>query len=170
MEVIMRSSYNRVNAVNYAIKYALKPNPNYRYFSLQYTGGDCSNFISQCLLAGGVPMNSTWWYKKGNPLNTNGDTWSLQWSVAYSLYLYLTRNAKLNLPGPKGTETVNKQILEIGDLLYFEDYKGNIFHSAIITSKANENLLVSQHSFEALNIPYQKSWEAAKIHFLKISY
>jgi hypothetical protein len=170
MEVSMENQYKRINAVHYALKYALKPNPNYRYFSLTNTGGDCSNFISQCLLAGGVSMNSTWWYKKGNPLNTNGDTWSFQWSIAGSLYFYLRKNEKFNLPGPKGTEIVDKQILEIGDLIYFEDNKGNIFHSAIITSTGNEAILISQHSFEALNIPYQKSWEATKLHFLKISF
>jgi hypothetical protein len=166
----MENRYNRVNAVNYALKYALKPNPNYRYFSLDNTGGDCSNFVSQSLFAGGIPMNSFWWYRRSNPLSTRDDTWSFKWTIASSLYSYLKNNDRLKLPGPKGSETLRKELLQIGDLIYFEDDKGNIFHSAVITSLANENLLVSQHSFEAINIPYNKSWKAAKVHFLKISY
>lgn len=52
--------------------------------------------------------------------------------------------------------------------MFFEDDKGKIFHSAIITNIANGYPFISQHSFEALNIPYENTWYASKIHFLKI--
>ena len=48
---------------------------------------NCTNFISQCLHAGGAPMRgypnrgSGWWLQNKN--------WSYSWAVAHSLRLYL---------------------------------------------------------------------------------
>ena len=39
--------HNRLNAVNYAKKWALSRNPDFYNFDL--LGGDCTNFISQCI-------------------------------------------------------------------------------------------------------------------------
>ena len=41
---------------NYAKSYWNKRNNKYNY----YDGNNCANFVSQCLVAGGVPTNSTW--------------------------------------------------------------------------------------------------------------
>ncbi len=160
------SSYSRNLAVNYAIKYALTPNPNYKYFSIYQTiGGDCTNFTSQCLHAGGAPMvfsgKNTWWY------NAKTNRWSVSWTVAGSLYWYLKINAEKNLYGIKGTEVPSLSSLEIGDLIFYRNNKGAIAHSAIITSFYNGRPFISQHTFNALNITYVKDW-ASKMHFIKI--
>ena len=47
--------YNRKKAVEYALKWALDRNP--RYLDYDDLGGDCTNFISQCLYAGIEEMN-----------------------------------------------------------------------------------------------------------------
>lgn len=44
-------SYNSQLAYNYAKTWALSRNPNYYDYSNE--GGDCANFVSQCLIAGG---------------------------------------------------------------------------------------------------------------------
>ena len=49
--------YTRLAAVNYAVRWALSRNPAFENFSGQGHGGDCTNFISQCLYAGGWTMN-----------------------------------------------------------------------------------------------------------------
>lgn len=173
MYLFRQNQYNRNNAVAYAIKYALKPNKSYRYFPLvNDRSGDCANFISQCLKAGGAPMNfsrqNPWWYKR-NSINSKNDTWSISWTVANSLYWYLKVNQKSNFYGPKGLEVRNISELELGDLIFFQDNKGSVFHSAIVTSFSSNRPLISHHSFEALNIPYSSSWPASKLRFLKIS-
>lgn len=173
MYLFRQNQYSRSDAVKYAITYALKPNPAYRYFPLiNDSSGDCANFLSQCLYAGGAPMSfnshNSWWYKH-NAISRNNDTWSISWTVAHSLYWYLKINQESNSPGVKGLEVPNASALELGDLMFFEDNKGNIFHSAIVTSFLYNQPLISHHSFEALNIPYQRSWPASKLHFLKIS-
>lgn len=163
MDIYRANQYQRINAVNYAIKYALSPNPAYKYFKIvNNTSGDCSNFISQCLYAGNAPMNHTWWY------NTKVHSWSIPWAVANSLYWYLKTNQANKSPGVKGLEVKDKKLLELGDLIFYEDYKRVIFHSAIITGFNGSEPLVSQHSEEALNIPYKSPYESFRIHFLKI--
>ncbi|MFL0197144.1 amidase domain-containing protein [Clostridium sp. WILCCON 0269] len=164
------SSYLRTNAVNYAINYAIVPNPAYRYFSVYGNdGGDCTNFTSQCLKAGGAPMVFTdknpWWYK--NNLKSSGDSWSVSWSVAGSLYWYLKINAEEKSQGLKGMEVPSVSMLELGDIIFYENARGRIAHSAIITSFYNDHPLISQHTPNSLNISHIKKW-AAKTHFIKI--
>ena len=61
------SPYNRDMAILYAEWWALRRNPQYLDFS--NFGGDCTNFCSQVLYAGGCRMNYTrtygWYYKNG---------------------------------------------------------------------------------------------------------
>jgi hypothetical protein len=159
----LSNNYSRISAANYAIKYALKPNSKYRYFSPSGNiGGDCTNFISQCLIAGGAAMvynSHPWWY--------NSKACSLSWSVANSFYKCITERAKLQLPGLKGIEVLNFRRLELGDLILYEDSKGTIYHSAIITSFNFDTPLVSQHTYNAANVSPIKS-KARKMHFIKI--
>jgi len=175
MEFFRMAQYSRINAVKYARTYALFPNPNFKYFPLinnDYSG-DCANFISQCLLAGGAPMlynaSYPWWYNKANTISTKDDTWSVSWSVANSLYWLLKNNYQSKSSGIKGVEVPDISLLELGDLMFFEDNNGHIFHSAIITSFRYSQPLISHHSFRALDIFYKNTWHANRIHFLKIS-
>ena len=48
------TSYNRNAAVSYAKKYCSNYNPNYRNYNPD--GGDCANFFSQSLIAGGFNL------------------------------------------------------------------------------------------------------------------
>jgi cell wall-associated NlpC family hydrolase len=173
-----QNAYNRESAVNYAVKYALTPNSEYRYFPLiKDNSGDCANFVSQCLKAGGATMShnpgSMWWYDNHGTLNKKDDTWSVSWTVAHSLYWYLKTNKSIYSGGLKGFEVNDLNRLQLGDVVFYEDYKSIIFHSAIITSFINVNEtrepLISQHSFERLNIGYKKSYPYKRVHFLKIS-
>ena len=46
--------YNRENARAYALQYATTRNPEYPYY-----GSNCMNFVSQCMHAGGIPIDYT---------------------------------------------------------------------------------------------------------------
>ena len=52
-------SYNVANAIAYADRYCI--NYNSAYNSYKGRGGDCANFVSQCLYNGGFPQDSTWY-------------------------------------------------------------------------------------------------------------
>jgi hypothetical protein len=45
--------YNRVKAIRYALTYCMRCNPDFHYY---WERGDCTNFVSQALWAGGWPM------------------------------------------------------------------------------------------------------------------
>ena len=63
--MIITKPYNRVRAVEYARRWALSRNP--LFFDFTGGGGNCTNFVSQSLLAGALVMDSTetfgWYYE-----------------------------------------------------------------------------------------------------------
>ena len=61
-------NYNPDKAIAYADKWATSRNPEYR----QYPGVDCCNFVSQCLYAGGMPKNSSWYPGSYDWINCTG--------------------------------------------------------------------------------------------------
>ena len=61
-------SYNVDKAIAYADKWATSRNPEYK----QYPGVDCCNFVSQCLYAGGMPKNKSWYPASYAWINCSG--------------------------------------------------------------------------------------------------
>jgi hypothetical protein len=161
--------YNRDAAVRYALQYALNPNPAYIF----YRGDDCTNFISQCLRAGGAQNDyhptHPWWY-------SNGRT-SICWAVAHSLYWYIRICSEQNRFGIKAlTYTLNnpndyahaiKGKVVPGDLIQYSDAQGRIRHSTIITAfDAAGEPLVSQHTFEGRNVSWRKPFAQSIFHHI----
>ena len=61
-------NYSPDKAIAYADKWATSRNPAYK----QYPGVDCCNFVSQCLYAGGMPKNSSWYPASYAWINCSG--------------------------------------------------------------------------------------------------
>lgn len=168
------TKYNNDRAVRYALTYALKPNPEFSFFpGRDDGGGDCTNFMSQCLKAGGAPFafdSSPWWYSRKS-INPKNDKWSVSWAVAHSLYWTLKVRNQSKLAGLKAREVKDMQQLELGDIIQYEDKNGVIYHSAMVTAFANEKgakvPLITQHSINGVNITCYKE-KAKKMHFMKI--
>ncbi len=150
--------YDRDEAVNYATTYALKRNPN--FYSFDNLGGDCTNFVSQCVFAGAKIMNYTpiygWYYRK---LNDRSPSWS---GVEY-FYNFITNNDSF---GPLGY-LVDKNEVEVGDVIELGNSLGYFYHSAIVSSKINDEILVCAHTFDALNRPLN-SYFYSKIRYIHI--
>ncbi|MBQ7880272.1 MAG: amidase domain-containing protein [Clostridia bacterium] len=136
--------YNREKAVEYAKKYALKYNP--AYFHFDGIGGDCTNFISQCLLAGGGKMNYDkyygWFYIDKN---NRSPSWS---SVKY-LQRFLLSNLS---PGFK-TKVMPIDKLQLGDIIQIRQNPDTFNHTVIITKITNREIYVCAHSYDALDKP-----------------
>lgn len=90
------SGYNGQAAANYALRHWNNPNPNWCDYTNQ--GGDCTNFVSQCLLAGGWRQktgsycsSSSWFHNgKGKCWNTPSvKNYSCSWTQARDFYSYL---------------------------------------------------------------------------------
>lgn len=132
--------YRRADAVQYAAKWAHSRNP--KFYNFDNDGGDCTNFISQCLLAGGAFMNYTrdvgWYY------NSPTDR-AAAWSGVPYLYNFLTKNKGR---GPYALEAPI-QSLEVADIIQLGNGKGHWYHSLLITGFQDGVPLVSTHSFDA---------------------
>jgi hypothetical protein len=129
--------YNRLKAVQYAERWWNSYNPAYKKFHV-----DCTNFISQCLKAGGAPMRGYpnrrqgWWMQNGS--------WSYSWSVANSLRLYLSQSKT----GLKAIEVRNAADLQLGDVICY-DFQGDgrFDHTTIVTAKDAYGMpLVNAHT------------------------
>ena len=164
--------YNRTDAVNYALKYALVPNPKYPYFQ----GDDCTNFISQCLRSGGCENH----YHPTHPWWFDNDNWSICWSVAGSLYWYIrvcTEENDFGIRAHTFFQNTNaplrddiRGIIGLGDIIQYSQADGNIRHSTMITSFKNtwhgKEPLISQHSSNLVNVSWRKSFPIAIFHHI----
>ena len=138
------ATYNREAAVAYANQWWNSANPAYPYFEV-----DCTNFISQCLRAGGAPMRGYpdrsrgWWIQ--------GGSWSYSWSVAHSLRWYLETSNQ----GLRAERVYDPSELEIGDVIFY-DFAGDgrIDHSTIVTSMQNGVPYVNAHTSDSINRHY----------------
>lgn len=137
-----RFSYDRLAAVKYAERWWNSYNPAYRKFDV-----DCTNYISQCLYAGGAPMRGApnrgngWWYQGGN--------WSFSWAVAHSLRWYLSGSTQ----GLKGKEMQSASELIPGDVICYDfEGDGRWNHNTIVVAKDAYGMpLVNAHTSNSRN-------------------
>jgi|GEM_PF-573589 len=140
VQVYGASGYNAEKAVAYAEHYWNSANPAYPLFD-----DDCTNFISQCLHAGGIPMifsrdkTRGWWMRTGK-----NASWSFSWSVAHSLYLLLKSGAA----PMRAVQKNGPEELVPGDVICYDfDGDGRFQHNTIVVAKDAANMpLVNAHS------------------------
>ena len=136
--------YNREKAVKYALQYALYPNPDYYDFSM--LGGDCTNFVSQCIYAGGVLMNfnvNGWYY-------LNLANRAPAWSGVNEFWSFAINNKGVGVK----LAPCEKFDLQIGDVVQlFNGIK--FYHNLIVTDKFGDNIRVSAHDYNVKNVSLQ---------------
>ncbi|GCD84014.1 hypothetical protein PTHTG4_30790 [Parageobacillus thermoglucosidasius] len=129
--------YDRAKAVRYAETWWNSYNPAFPRFEV-----NCTNFVSQCVHAGGAPMTGYpnrakgWWCKNSN--------WSYSWAVAHSFRWYLSGTRV----GLQTMEVSSPEQLMAGDVICY-DFQGDgrFDHSTIVVAKdANGMPLVNAHT------------------------
>ena len=151
--------YNRQKVLEYANKWALSRNP--KYYDYEKIGGDCTNFISQCIYAGSEVMNYNSWYYK------NANNKSPSWTGVEFLYNFLTQNKSV---GPRGKEVSQNQI-QVGDLIQLSSNGEKFTHSLIVVGIGNVNYLsdiyIATHSYDALGRTVS-TYDFKKIRFVHV--
>lgn len=184
-------AYNGNNAAYYANKYATSPNSYYRYFE----GGDCTNFVSQCLRNGGLATTDT--KNKSLGINNESSSWYHQkyhvkkylfdwcyseyddWKISTTwirvshekkggagLYQYLS--AKSNVEKTKTTD-VSKIIskAKVGDVIQLASSTNALAgHSIIVTSKSKNDLKVAYHTSNKKNVSFKSMAKNYKCFYL----
>jgi cell wall-associated NlpC family hydrolase len=146
--------YSWPKAVAYAAKYWSSYNSAYPNYNP--CGGDCANFVSQCLRAGGETTDGTWYTHKGSgctgsSTRSGSTAWVNNWAL---------RNWTMNAHRGRSVSTIRQ--LGRGDIVNY-DWTGNgtFDHVAIITNSAS--MLVTAHNTNHYNVPWSMG---AKRHSL----
>ena len=155
--MILEKTYNRENAVAYARKYALVRNPI--FFTFEGIGGNCTNFVSQCILAGGCVMNFTpiygWYYLSVNRR-------SASWTGVDFFYDFMITNEGV---GPFGSE-ISLEDAKIGDVIQLSNGQ-NYYHTLIISEITENDVLVCANSVDSLDRPLS-TYSYASYRVIKI--
>ncbi|MCD8199527.1 MAG: leucine-rich repeat protein [Coriobacteriaceae bacterium] len=138
--------YNASAAVKYADRYALSYNKSYRNFNS--VGGDCANFVSQCLDAGGLNQvvgseyasPKVWYYKSG--------------SNCSSSWIYCP--TQVNFMSLVGTYVSNpgKKKITAGNPVYYKN--GGVWAHATICVGTNSagTPIIDAHNSDRYHVPY----------------
>lgn len=142
-------AYNRMAAVRYARRWAFQRNP--AFYNFDEIGGDCTNFVSQCVFAGSGVMNFSttlgWYY-------ISPEVRAPSWTSVQFFYEFITQNEGV---GPYGIDAPIEAV-EIGDVMQFA-YGGseNFTHTLLVVSVGRnpnpDNILLAAHTNDAFRRP-----------------
>ena len=128
-------------AASYARKWATSTNPKYGRMS-----NDCTNFVSQAMLAGGWKMekgwyrsDSNWWFTGNWPIAAS---WT--WGGAHNFSKFVQKSGR-------GSLAKHVRDLRIGDVLQMSFSGGHINHSMVVTKKTKSNFSLSYHTSDTLD-------------------
>lgn len=139
----MYIKYDRESAVEYARNWSLGRNPE--YYDYEKIGGDCTNFVSQCVYAGCGVMNynpeNGWYY-------INANEKSPSWTGVNFFYNFMTNNAGA---GPYGVDVPLSSTLP-GDVIQLGNNLDVYYHSLLLTeikrTPRGVRYMVSAHSMD----------------------
>ena len=144
--MLVETNYDRRAAVRYALDWAYARNP--RFYDFEDIGGDCTNFISQCLYAGCGVMNFTpetgWFYIDSNNR-------APAWTGVNFLREFLLTNPGVAVYA----EEAPFSELRRGDIIQLVNREGAFYHTVIISEifspAVSENIFVCAHSVDSRN-------------------
>lgn len=163
--MLIELPYMRERAVAYALRWALSRNPLFVDFA--GIGGDCTNFVSQCILAGSCVINETpdfgWYY-----FSTTDR--APAWTGVDFFYDFMTGTPSFSEQnggeGPYASEVPLAQA-DVGDVIQLANEQGEFYHTLLVTGFDRGTPLVSAHTNDARNRPLD-SYEYATLRCLHI--
>jgi hypothetical protein len=177
--------FNRNACKEYANKYCgvtwASKNPtkyNKKYFNFTGSGGNCTNYVSQCLgdkEGGTLPTDSNWHYvaqtQSGSAAWLNADGFKNYILFSGKGKVVKKANFQDSLKPLKNGTSVFKNLF-IGDLVSY-DKKNDIDHNAIITGFDSKGYpLINSHTVDRYQVPFDLGWGDKDIsfYFIHITY
>ena len=155
------TSYSGSSAATYARTYALSYNTNYPSYAL--SGGDCTNFVSQCLYAGGIPMNgsnsstgtynsTTKWYCICTVSEYHGNYEHREYAVTTSWIRVSDFNTYMTTVASSKTTKTSISTLyygcSVGDVVQLANKTtGTPYHTIIISKRDSSTAYFCGHSY-----------------------
>ena len=138
--MLLEKPYLRERAVLYAERWAMRRNPLFANF--EELGGNCTNFVSQCVYAGSCVMNYLnlfgWYY-------ISLDNRTPSWSGVDFFYNFMVGNRGV---GPYGREVTRDEV-EIGDVVQLYREEKGFYHSLLIVGFSEDDILLAAQSDDA---------------------
>ena len=159
---VKNTAYNRDAAVEYARQWCNQRNYTGKYLAYDEYGGNCQNFASQCIHAGGIAMDSkgygeTQWKFYSQTLNTkqtpSGRSYS--WTGVDPFYTYAVYN---RADGLICQADMQLEYAEKGDVIQVGAY-GDWRHSLVITDVIKnddgslQDIIVASNTADRWNYP-----------------
>lgn len=152
--------FDRKKCVAYAEEWAFSFNP--RFYNFTDLGGDCTNFVSQCLFFGGIGMNFAqygWYYVD---LNDRAPAWT----GVEAFWRFATNNTEYGLQ----ITPCNQTDLELGDVIQLGT-ETVFYHTLLVTGFRSAPFrtepLVAAHDYPAFNAPLS-GYSYKRIRFGKV--
>ncbi|MEE0970665.1 MAG: amidase domain-containing protein [Clostridia bacterium] len=140
--MLLVKPYDRDRAVEYARRWALSRNPLFVDFTGQ--GGNCTNFVSQSILAGSCVMNYTptfgWYYVSSTDRSPS-------WTGVEFFYDFMINNEGV---GPFMREIRRREVIP-GDVIQLANDEEDFYHTLMVTAVEGQTIYVSAHSDDALD-------------------
>ena len=156
--MLLIKPYERENALMYARRWVFSQNPLFGDF--RAIGGNCTNFVSQCVYAGSCRMNYTpvfgWYY-------ISLDDRTASWSGVEFFYNFIVGNRGI---GPFGRE-VESDLIEIGDVVQLYREGAGYYHSLLVVGFDGDEILVAAQSDDVYERPLS-TYTFDNARFLKI--
>ncbi|MFE7312263.1 amidase domain-containing protein [Streptomyces sp. NPDC057555] len=129
----------------YAAKYWNRYNPAYPDFSGAGAGGDCTNFVSQSLKAGG--------WKHAPGYATDFHKWFGNSEIQSHSFVGVNEFSWFALSSKRVTSLANVYQMDVGDVLQLDfDRDGSKDHSMIVTKRSQQGMpYVTYHSTNTYN-------------------
>lgn len=149
--VVFRYSYNRKKAIDYARRHYRYSNPAFPLYDQ-----DCTNFVSQCMYAGGIPQTKIWYcyqYHRPPARHRNSEAWSVASKNMQYVSKYLSKGSvklKYESYNKDWKKILKNQKIQAGDIIYFSKNLGkSYYHAAIISFCDSYGIMYASHT-----IPY----------------
>lgn len=132
---------------------------NDAYKNYNSSGGDCANFVSQCLYFGGIPMvgssyasSADWWYNNKGTASTGDDTASQSWTYVPTHRLHFASVGQL-VNNPTSADILK------GNPVYMDWTKnGGYDHATICVGKnAAGTPIINCHNNDYYHAPWNYS-------------
>lgn len=156
--------YNREAAVAYARQWvgttSVLRNTEWGVYDVY--GGNCNNFTSQCLYAGGIPMDiygydfQQWkWYDETLNENSDASGRSSSWSGVDEFYAYVQQNTGYGLVAQTD---INIYAAQPGDVIQYEadgEWKHSVLVTEVLTDDNGQplDLLIASNTTDRIDWP-----------------
>lgn len=149
--------YDREAAVSYADRWIGVRNGDWADFTGQ--GGNCQNFVSQCLYAGGIPRDisggETWSWKRSDTALPEDAKNTLPWINVEAFRSYTVRNRGYGLAVQRDAPYLSGEPGDIIQMGFPERWSHTVLITKVVTDREGRTVdyLVDSNTADLRNVP-----------------